>query len=250
MEVNRYRLRVSKYHALVIASCMTLTLLCAGCLTQEVTSPPRSATEQLLLSTAADRAMAGVNLNIFSGQMVYLDFTYFEGYDSKYAEGEIRDALSRAGALLTTSATNADVIIEPRAGAYSAETNSTFFGLPSIPLPVPSTSEIPIIPQIALYEKNKQISYAKIALLAYANQTRAHIYSSGPLDGQAYNTYRSVFFISWWRSDIPEKVKKKYQDKYQVWTPQYDRENMPPLNEKSPDHPVGTNAATISTDAP
>ncbi|MGH7943114.1 MAG: DUF6655 family protein [Limisphaerales bacterium] len=199
-----------------------------GCASQEVTTPEHSATEQLLLSSAADQALAQANLNIFAGRRVYLDFTYFEGYDSKYAEGEIRDAFSRAGALLASGAKGADVIVEARSGAYSAETNSSFFGIPSIPLPVPGTAEEPVTPQVAFYVKRTEVSYAKIALLAFDKQTRAHIYSSGSLDGKVYDRYRAILFVSWWSSNVPEKAKKEARQKYRVWFPQYDMRNMPP----------------------
>jgi len=228
MEANRRRFEIFVQSASVIVIFTILVLYGAGCSTQEETNPPRSATEQLLLSTAADRAMSTVNLNIFSGRSVYLDFTYFDSYDAKYAEGEIRDALSRAGALLAPDTKSADIIIEARAGAYSIDTNSVFFGIPSIPIPIPTEATVPVTPRVAFYEKDAQDSYTKIALLAFANKTRAHIYSSGPLDGHAYHTYRSLLIISWWKTDIPEKAKKKYEQKYETWWPEYDLTNLPP----------------------
>jgi hypothetical protein len=238
--------------ALVI-SILSFGLFVTGCQTQEETSPPRSATEQLLISAAADQALATANLNAFAGQRVYFDFTYFEGYDSKYAEGEIRDAFSRAGALLAPDDKSADVIVEPRVGAYSIDTNSAFFGIPSIPLPIPSTSEEPITPQVAFYQRQSQFSYAKIALLAYSHKTHAHIYSSGSLDGKTYNTFRSILFISWWRSNVPEKNKDKYKQKYIVWQPQYDLQNMPAVSTNTPistpTGPADTNSTATSTNA-
>lgn len=256
MEVRHCRTQVLARAALVISMLAMLALFGAGCETQEVTGPPRSATEQLLLSTAADRAMATANFNIFSGRNVYLDFTYFDSYDSKYAEGEIRDALSRAGALLVPDAKSASVIVEARSGAFSTDTNGTFFGIPAIPLPVPSTAEVPELPQVAFYDRQTQISYAKFALLAYSSQNYAHIYSSGALDGKAYNTYHSILFISWWRGDVPEKQKKeKKKEKYQTWWPQYDLQNLPSISSNPPvtlpPIPPGTNsnASTTSTNA-
>lgn len=228
MEEGKNSRRCVTQFACACAIFIVTAFMMAGCASQEVTTPEHSATEQLLLSSAADKALARANLNIFAGRKVYLDFTYFEGYDSKYAEGEIRDAFSRAGALLAPDSKGANVIVEARAGAYSAETNSTFFGIPSIPLPIPGTAEEPVTPQVAFYEKRSETSYAKIALLAFDNQSRAHIYSSGSLDGKAYNKYTAIFFVSWWSSNVPEKAKKKVRQKYRVWFPQYDMRNMPP----------------------
>lgn len=210
---------------MVMFAIMTLM---AGCGTEEETNPARSATEQLLLSSAADQAMSEVNLHLFSGHKVYLDFIDFDSYDAKYAEGEVRDAVSRAGALLTAEKTNADIIIEARAGAYSIDTNSFYIGIPAIPIPIPGTAEMPQTPRIAFYSRDSQDAYAKIDLLAYANKTGAPIFSSGPLDGKSYNTYKSFLLFSWWRTDVPEKVKQKYKQDYEVWQPQYDLTNLPP----------------------
>lgn len=226
MKVRKKLSEIVTQCALIIAI-FTAVWFCAGCTTQGTSAPARTATEQLLLSTAGDRAVAKASVNFLDGQRVYVDFTYFDSYDAKYAEGEIRDALSRAGALLVPDTKTADIIVEARAGAYSVNTNSTFFGVPSIPLPIPTTSATPITPQLAFYQKFEQHSYAKIALLAYSNKTRAHIYSSGSLDGQAYDTYRSLLFISWWRTNIPEKAGKKKQQQFTVWPPNYDLQNMP-----------------------
>lgn len=228
MEACKRRFEISRQSAFVIVTFAILALIAAGCGTEEETNPPRSATEQLLLSSAADHAMSKVNLNFLSGHKVYLDLTYFEGYDSKYAEGAIRDALSRAGALLATNPENADIIMEARSGAYSTDTNSFYIGIPAIPLPIPGTAETPETPRIAFYSKDSQDSYAKFALLAYANKTRAFVFASGSLDGLSYNTYRSFLIFSWWRTDIPEKVKERYKQDYIVWPAQYDLTNLPP----------------------
>jgi hypothetical protein len=104
---------------------------------------------------------------------------------------------------------------------------------------------------VAFYQRISQFSYAKFALLAYSDKTRAHIYSSGPLDGKSYDTYRSLLFISWWRTDIPEKNKEKYKQKYETWQPQYDLQNMPAVstNLPVPASPPDTNSTTTSTNA-
>jgi hypothetical protein len=208
---------------------LLIALFCGGCASQFETNPARSATEQLLLSSSADRALASVNLDIFAGKTVFLDPTYFDSYDSKYALGEIRDALSRAGALLVSNATNSEIIVEARSGALSIDNDASLVGIPSMNIPIPFS--VPIqIPEIAFYKTQIQDSYAKIALLAYANQSRAHIYSSGPLAGTSYSDYHKILFFSWISTDIPEKqTKEKKAEQYKIWSPQYDLENLPTI---------------------
>jgi len=140
-------------------------VLASGCTTNTTTTPPRSATEQLLLSTAVDHAMTNADLTIFRDQKVFLDATYFDSYDPKYAIGTVRDVLSRAGAILADDAKSSDVIIEVRAGALSIDNSESFFGLPSMGLPIPLSGPLQT-PEVALYKKSTQHSYAKIALLA------------------------------------------------------------------------------------
>ena len=135
--------------------------------------------------------------------------------------------MNRAGTLLETNAKDADIIIEARAGALSTDSADTLIGVPSTGLPIPFAGAVSI-PEIAFYKSEAQFAYAKIALLAYANQSRAHIYSSGPLVGKSYNKYHNILFISWVFTDIPEKQKKPEKTKkYQSWFPQYDFANMP-----------------------
>lgn len=216
-----------KFYA-VILSVLT-ALFFSGCASTDITNPKRSATEQLLLSTSADRALATTDLTPFAGKKIFLDTTYFDSYDSKYAEGEIRDAFSRAGALLVADAKSADVIVEPRSGGLSIDYMESLIGVPHLAIPIPLTGTFEM-PEIAFYKTEKQFSYAKIALLAYASQSRAHIYSSGQLLGKAYNNYHKILFISWVFTDIPEKQKKPEDAiKYQEWFPQCDLTNMPPV---------------------
>jgi hypothetical protein len=241
MEARQNSLLVLMQPVCVMAIFIAMTLFFAGCASSLVTNPPRSATEQLLLSSSTDRALASVDLDIFAGRTVFVDFTYFDSYDAKYAEGEIRDALFRAGALLVSNATNADVIIEARSGALAIDNDTVLFGIPNMSVPIPLS--VPIeIPEIALYKTQTQHSYAKFALLAYVNQSRAHIYSSGPLDGKAFHDYHKILFISWVATDIPEKAKTKEKtEKYKIWSPEYNLGNLPP-----PAITVSTNAGVMT----
>jgi len=214
---------------LTAGSALLAAWLAAGCTTEKNTTPARAATEQLLLSTAADRATRAAGLEIFAGRKVFLDAQYFDSYDSKYALGTIRDALSRAGALLMDSASNSEVIVEARSGALSIDTSDTLFGIPSFGIPLPLTGTIQT-PEVAFYKSGKQISTAKFALLAIARDSRAHIYSSGPLDGKSSDNHYRLFFVSWKHTDVPEKLKQQQEAQaVQPWLPQADLTNLPSL---------------------
>lgn len=191
-----------------VAYLLLLSLLASGCATTDETNPPRSVSEQLLLSTAADRAVTNADFTVFAGKKVYCDATYFDSYDSKYALGTIRDALSSAGALLVDNVTNSDVIVQARSGGLSTDSSDSLVGIPKMGMPVPLAGSLSI-PELPFYKSQKQYSIAKFELLAYNTKTRQHFYSSGPLVGRAYNNNHAIFFISWNTTDIPEKQKQK-----------------------------------------
>lgn len=221
----------------------------AGCSSVKITEPPRTATEQLLLSTAADRALRSADLSMFDGKKVYLDGTYFDSYDPKYVLGTIRDALSRAGAILVPAAANSDVILEARSGALSTDSSSSLIGLPSFGIPIPLTGAIQT-PEIAFYKSQKQFSTAKIALLAFANPSGRHLYSSGPLVGKSYNNFNSLFGFDLSRTDLPEKQKSVPKaEQYQSWQPVYTPQNFAiakPTMVEAPTNTVTTNSAAAT----
>lgn len=190
---------------IIVAAAM---LLSNGCVTRRQTDPARTATEQLLLSTATDRAVREMSLDQFAHKKVYLDPTYLDSYDVKYVLGTIRDALSSAGALLAADSKSSEITIEARSGALSTDDQVCFVGIPALPVPISLLQTIST-PELDLYKSSKQYSTAKFVLLAYETQSREHLYSSGPMVGRAHNNYYSIIFVGFHRTDIPEMQKKK-----------------------------------------
>lgn len=206
------------------------TLLIAGCTTVKTTTTARTATEQLLLSTATDHALQQTGLEKFEGRRVYLDATYFDSYDSKYVLGTIRDAISRAGARLENAASNSEVIIEARSGALAIDESDTMFGIPSFGIPVPLAGTLQT-PEVSIYKSERQRSTAKFALLAMDRDKGSHVYSTGPLDGSSFDKHSRIFFVSWKRTDVPEKhATGPGTNEYQTWFPQYDPANLTVTN--------------------
>lgn len=186
-----------------------LGLVVTGCVQTKITEPSRSAVEQLLLSTAADRATATVHLDQFRGKRVHFSTNYFEAYDAKYALGSLREALSRSGALLVEELSEADVVIEARSAALSIDSVNSILGIPStvVPIPVAGTFSLP---EVALMKSQKQDSMAKFALLAFSPKSGEHVFSSGPMLGRAKNHYyQFLWIIKFTKTDLPERMKAK-----------------------------------------
>ncbi|CAO3431253.1 DUF6655 family protein [Azospirillum doebereinerae] len=159
-----------------------LGLLLAGCSSSQVTTPARTATEQLLISTAADKAAERLAETLSVTGSVYVDSSSVEGYDNKYAISAIRDALLRRGARLLSARDAADTVVELRVGALSVDSENALVGIPSITMPLPMANNAST-PEISLFKKELTQGVAKVAGTAYDRKTGALVASSGPQYG-------------------------------------------------------------------
>ncbi len=185
------------------ALCLSLLWL-SGCTTPTYTQPARTGIEQLLLSTAVDRALEGINLPQVDGRRVYLDNTYLKPYDAHYVEGTIRNLISNNGALLVAEREQADIIVEARDGALGIDPAESLFGVPALSIPVPLSGTFQT-PELALYSSHKQNAVTKLALLAYDNTGR-QVFSTENKVGKAYfHNYSILLFIDLNFTDIPER---------------------------------------------
>jgi hypothetical protein len=196
-------------------SAAILGFLLTGCHSLKVSEPKRTAAEQLLLSTAADRGLQGVDLKQLRGKRVFLEEQYFRSYDQEYILGAIRELISTNGAFLVRKIDDADIIVEARCGGLGIDTRTSLLGIPEIPIPIPFVGTL-ATPEIALYKAELHDSTGKFVLLAYDNKTGGYIHSTGSLAGKAYfNYYKLLGFFNWRSTDIPEldpRVLKKKKE--------------------------------------
>jgi hypothetical protein len=176
-------------------------LLLGGCSTVRDTQPPRTATEEMLISAAADRAAEALQPHFAPGAKVFVDAQYFEGTDDKYAISAIRDRLAREGAHLVSDQKTADMVVELRSGAQSIDQNSLLIGLPSLNLPIPLTGQIQT-PEIALFKRAREVGVAKVAATGYGAKDGTYAVTLGPKYGFSHVTdWTVLFFISWKTQD-------------------------------------------------
>ena len=195
------RPRLTTLLALILA-----VLALGACTSMRETSPQRTATEQLLISTAVDRAIAQVNLEIPEGTKVFVDSEQLEGSDGKYAAGEMKDRLLRRGARLVADRGKADAVVEVRAGALSMDDKQMLVGTDSFDVPVPLAGQAAKIPEIALYKEKERLGVAKIAAIGYSATDGKLINSSGPQFGYSHeNEQVLLFFFSWRSNDLPKE---------------------------------------------
>lgn len=189
-----------------IAAAILVAALSAACTEVRETSPKRTATEQLLLSTAADRAIDGLSVNLPAGTRVYVDESRFDAYDKGYAIGAIRDRLLAGGANLVNSRGEADAIVEIRSGALSINQSDSLVGLPSYKVPIPLAGDLET-PELALLKQTRRRGIAKIAITAYWTKTGALADRTGPIIGVSGFDDWKLLGIGWHHGDeIPSRL--------------------------------------------
>ena len=194
----------------------------AGCVNkQRMTEPARSVGEQLLLSTAIDRALSELDteaIGLLKGSKVYLSTTYLKALDQEYLIGSLRDLLFSSGVLVVDDIEQAQMIVEARSGANSLDSATVTAGIAEDQaLPNPVTGAPVALPELALFKKENNVSVATVALVAYHADSRVHIFSSGTLLGGAYDRHYQVLGLLRLRfTDVPElraikRLKRRYR---------------------------------------
>ena len=179
-------------------------LVSGGCSMARKTDTARTAVEQLLLSTAADRALGHLTCDPLKGRKAFVDVSNLETYDKGYVTGAIRDALGARGVRLVADAKQADVIVEARSGALAIDGSEFLLGIPSLPIPIPGAGVVQT-PELAIFKRVSQQGVAKLALSTLQKGTGEQILSTGPLAGDAYYNRFTILFIQWKSTDIPEE---------------------------------------------
>lgn len=177
-------------------------LLLAGCSTVRVTEPEQTATEQLLISSAVDRAVAALKPPIPPGSKVFVDSEFVDTRDltlPKYTIAAVRALILRSGGDLVSNRKQADLIAELRDGAQSVNHQTLLIGVPSLPVPIPLAGTIKT-PEIALFKHDEQKGIAKIALTIYGAKTGALAGSTGTVFGNSYDTHWTVLLVLGWQT--------------------------------------------------
>ena len=190
------------FRALFIAA---IAVSLTACSFARETEPERSATEQLLFSTAMDRVGAALALEMNKETKVYVEEKYAEGTDAKYLIATIRDRVLREGGRLVPARADADLVLEPRIGAASVDRKTFLFGIPSFNLPVPLAGPLPF-PELALFKRDRQQGVVKLAMASYDAKTGKLHQSTEPVYSFYERTdWAALLFFSWQDNDlVPE----------------------------------------------
>lgn len=192
---------------------VAILLIVGACSTRRDSNPQRTATEQLLISAAADRAAEGIALQVPPGAKVFVDSSNVEGLDSKYAVAAMRERVLELGGQLVGSRADADAIVEIRSGALSIDEKKTLVGIPEFGIPIPLAGALEV-PEIALFKKAQRKGVAKFAGVAYDAKDGRLIGTSEPQYGFSHETRWVVLLLfSWEDTDMmPEPEQSQLVD--------------------------------------
>ena len=174
---------------MLLALC-TLAVATGGCATIRTTDPPRTATEQFLLSGAAARAIDQLSSESLRDRRVFLDTTYLGSSQTanEYAflVGELRAKLLLSGIRLVPKREEAQIIVELRSGGLGIDRLEFLLGIPALYLPqASSSSSVPVAtPELAIIKSTKQRGFASVANVAYWADTGEVVAHSGPFIGR------------------------------------------------------------------
>ncbi len=183
------------YAACGAAASLTLLFSCA---TPQETYPQRTATEQLLVAHAAERAAQEFSLKLPQGAKVFLDTSFFRGEGTDYAASALREAIAKNGYTLAPDKEKATVVVEIRVGALSTDRVNRVVGIPRLTVPVSSAMETIAVPELSIYSRRDRYGVAEFSAFAYDARSGTPIALGGRISGTTHIRSHTLFMIFSW----------------------------------------------------
>ncbi len=179
-----------------IAAALVLAL--GACASVTETNPSRTATDMLLVNRAAERAVEGLILPVPQGARIFVDETYFQAENARYALSAIRAALSEAGYSLVRERGESDAVFEVRATALSLEQMRRVFGLPEMRVPINENFNVVSLPELSIYSNRDRMGVAEFSGFIYDTRTGMPLGAVTPMIGQyKIRSHRALMVLTW-----------------------------------------------------
>lgn len=182
----------------IAALALAVLPVLGACASTSETHPSRTATEQLLVARAADRAVEGLTLPIPVGTRVFVDDTYFRAENAPYAISAVRAALSEAGYSLAASKQEAAAVLELRAGSLSLEQMRRVFGVPEMRVPINDSFNVVSMPELSVYSRRDRVGVAEFSGFLYEPSTGAPLGAIAPMTGEfRIRSHKLLMIVAW-----------------------------------------------------
>jgi hypothetical protein len=177
----------------------------------KTTLPHQTALDQILLSTAADRAATSI-ISDKQGKMIanlgaklgktFIEAKNFTTEQQQYGLHAIRSRFIDAGVVLVNTAKEADTIVEVAAGALSVDNNHSLVGIPAMGLPIPFAGTLDI-PEVPLYKKETNRGLAKFSVsLRDAHTGKAKVKSFFTVGTAKIDSWEILIFFKRIENDL------------------------------------------------
>lgn len=172
-----------------------LAVLSTGCIGGiRNTSTPRSANEMLLISTAAERAVAKYDAAPLAGRKVFVDVSKFDSPDKNYVVSSLRHHLAKAKAVLAEKgdAGATDLVLQVRDGTLGIWDGDFTLGVPGLQISGEGFGDQAFfLPPLYAFRRLSAQGFAKFQLWTWDPATSQFVARSEDLWGHA-------FYNRWW----------------------------------------------------
>ncbi|MCC2642555.1 MAG: hypothetical protein K0S45_2968 [Nitrospira sp.] len=198
---------------------VAMLLLFAGCsIEQEISRTPRTAVEQLLLTSAVERALTNLTLTLPLKADLHLEVSGFyidrarltmrdqtsgvvqdPTVDLLLVKDSVAVSLGRMGYRIRRREDQPAYLVKIAIESLGTMQGLTFVGMP----PIQSVIIPFALPELTLYKRQAQVGYARLRLDAFDNFTGEYKGSSATIIGRTYyDQYTALFYIIWIDTDL------------------------------------------------
>ena len=180
----------------LLVLCATLCALlhvASGCAFSSRVKTPRSSWEQILATTAIDRALEQVEWPEVDGKSVFVEVgPPGDVLDDLYLQRSIEVILANRGAQIAKNVESAEYRLSCLVGAIGLDISGRFLGFRGgsggILLPIP-------VPELALYKNTLRRGFAKTEIYLVDLETNTVVHHSGPVEGATRRRSKTYFFF-------------------------------------------------------
>lgn len=171
-------------------------ILFTGCGTTKWSDTGRTATEQLLISTAIEDVIDEFDFYPLSGRKVFIKKDGINCTDNQYLFTVLRQQLAANGVFIKDKEDEADYILEIAPGAVGTNRYDLMYGISKTEVPTVLTGgTISSIPEISLIKRTDQKAQVKLMMWAYNKKNGGIIWQSGTKSKTAFIRDRWFFGI-------------------------------------------------------
>lgn len=173
-KASQTNLRLAFFAVLAVVSTLSI-----GCGTTKFSDTSRTATEQLLISSAMEDLVDEYDYTRLSGLKVFVKSANTTT-DGDYLKSLVRQQLAANGAFVKDAEDAADYIVEIAPGTVGTNRYDLMYGIPETTVPAIGTlTTATSIPEFALIKRTDQKAQVKLVMWAYNKTTGSIIWQSG-----------------------------------------------------------------------